>query len=552
MRFHEVVSICAVLLSFSGCDTVWRARFIRPERLVEACSKDGKGKAKACKEARKAPVIKCHMRSTGQVYVLGEWKLDQKRGVITGKGILYDAYRKVVSRGPMIVPLKEIALLETNRPYTISSVSGGALAVFGVLTAGTVAMTAFCIAHPKACWGSCPTFYASNGRRYTLQAEGFSKSVAKVLESTDIDALYFARPEGRRFSLFMTNEALETHVVKSVSVLAVPRNPGERVFRAGNTYLPARRLTAPSACTWEGGSCLEKMLAADMKEHVSPADLKDLAAKEIVSLVFPGPSSSEARLAAKKTRLGIVLVARNTLLNTFLFYELLSYMGRRAGEWWTKLETGGPRYAKIVKATTRLLGDVEVFVLLRSGWTRAGAFSEVGPIAREVQLVVLPGNVPSGPLRIRLRLTRGNWKLDHAALAEIGPERKAQELLPVGVDHKGRPDPVALKRLLDPNRYLITLPRDVYRIRFELPDKPDSSAGRSYELFLKSRGYYYEWIRKELTGKEDDAALMAFFLDPASTLRRLAPRYKQVERRMDRIFWNSRLKLPDMEAWVRP
>ncbi len=56
----------------------------------------------------------------------------------------------------------------------------------------SLAVTAYCIANPKACFGSCPTFYLEDegGREPERpQAEGFSESIARVLEARDIDAL---------------------------------------------------------------------------------------------------------------------------------------------------------------------------------------------------------------------------------------------------------------------------------------------------------------------------------------------------------------------------
>ena len=84
----------------------------------------------------------------------------------------------------------------------------------------SAAVTVVCLTNTKACFGSCPTFYAPEGERMVLQAEGFSDSIAPSLERRDVDALFRTRPTGRDLQLRLTNEALETHVIKEANLAA--------------------------------------------------------------------------------------------------------------------------------------------------------------------------------------------------------------------------------------------------------------------------------------------------------------------------------------------
>src|SRR5262249_17861237 len=156
----------------------------------------------------------------------------------------------------------------------------GELVVLGVVTAASLALTVACLSNPKACFGSCPTFYVSDGTAETLQAEGFSSSIARVFEATDVDHLWSARASARAFDVVMTNEALETHAVDSVRLLAVPRPRGARVFRAGDVYFPATALHAPRACASDRGSCLADVEKDDDREYLAAASERDLAEKE--------------------------------------------------------------------------------------------------------------------------------------------------------------------------------------------------------------------------------------------------------------------------------
>lgn len=256
-------------------------------------------------------------------------------------------------------------------------------------------------------------------------------------------------------------------------------------------------------------------------------DGKDLAARETLYLAFPRPTGN---------RHGLVVGARNSLLNTFLFYQLLAYMGKQVGEWFMKLERGPSKYTETVKSIGRTLGDIDIAVRTHRGWRRAGAFSETGPIAKELQLVRLPSGLPPGDIKIRITMTRGNWKLDYVALAELDAPVTPRYLVPNRVDYLDRPAPAALKRLRDPRVHLMTYPKDRYGIHFTLPGDP---AG--FELFLESRGFYYEWMRKEWLGEESAVRLVELLLHPRRAMRRLAPAYKKLEPHMESTFWKSRI-----------
>ena len=483
-----------------------------------------------------APFVKAHLKDGG-VVVLEYWSI--RENTLSGRGIAYDRDRSAVHKGELNVPLNGVVLLETNRPERFKNTN---IAVLAVLSGVSLVMTAVCLGNPKACFGSCPTFYAPTASGIELQAEGFSASVAKALEETDIDALFTAAPSSGRFVLVMTNEALETHLVRSVRLLAAPRNGAARVLRAGDAYYAAKTLTAPSACISESGDCLEAVRNVDQAEYLSPADARDLAARERITLTFPASRGRSRDRSVrpqggdrKRVRRGLLIAARNSLLNTFVFYQALAYMGRRAGELMAALERGG----LVVDATRgvgRRLGDVEAKARTRGGpWVPVGAFSEVGPIAREVQLLLLPETLGEGELEVELELTRGNWKIDQVALAELGDEVTPTRLDPVEVQRAGKVDPRALARLLDPEQYLVTYPGDRYEIVYELP-------GAESELFLESTGYYYEWIRSEWLPEENEDALRLLLTNPERALRELAPSYKRIEPHMERLFWQSRIR----------
>ncbi len=364
-----------------------------------------------------------------------------------------------------------------------------------------------------------------------MQAEGFSDSISPALEATDIDALYRARPTDRQLQVRMTNEALETHVVKAVDVLAVARPPGGRVmYAAGDGFYGAHALHTAQSCRAVEGPCDEALTAMDGRERSSTTDPDNLATPEEVTLVFP--PATGARASA-----GLVVAARQTLLTTFLLYQGLAYLGTQATAALSELERN-PALKARVEATHRLLGGIEVSVRNQDGqWDKAGEVFETGPIATDVHLVRLPPlPVGSGPVEVRLRLTRGNWRLDWVALAELGPRLQPTRVSATaitGTTDDGR------KVTAKAEDTLVTLPGDVYHLTFALPEHPER-----YELFLSSRGYYLEWIRQHWLADESRARAAMMLYTPSLALRVLAPAYKRQEADMERVFWGSRYARP--------
>jgi len=185
-------------------------------------------------EPARSPYLNAHLRD-GRFIAFNEWGVDSTGTVVTGNGRLLDASRNLVTAGPLSVPIDSVAIFEANSPTAMPPAMRALLIVLvgTAILAGValIALAIACASNPK-CFGSCPTFYVDDGERASLMAEGFSASVAPALEDTDVDALYRARPRGRAFEVTMKNEALETHVVRFVHVLAAPRLPGGRVFAA--------------------------------------------------------------------------------------------------------------------------------------------------------------------------------------------------------------------------------------------------------------------------------------------------------------------------------
>ena len=472
------------------------------------------------------PFLKAHLHS-GELVVLTAWSSpDEGASRLEGRGTRYDAFRAAIATGAVSVPLDSVALLESNDRETVGRLAFSGLVAFSALNAFVAGA---CLADPKSCFGSCPTFYAETEHGERLVAEGFSSSFARVIEATDVDVLPPAR--GKRLSLLMRNEAPETHAVRLVRLLAVPRRGEALVLPEGGGRLRrVLELVEPRACSAGARDCTAALGAHDGVEYFSPADATDLAARETVELVFPDGEGE----------LGIVLRARNTLLTTWLFYQTIASLGGDAGAWLAALERGDPALVERSLGLARALGGIEVSVTDAAGaWRSVGAFDEAGPIASDAHLLTLGvRRAEDGPVRVRLVMARGNWRVDQVALARLGELAEPLVMTPASVvDGDGVEDPAARSRLLDPERHLVTQRGDAWRLRFDLP--ADAS---DLHLFLETRGFWYEWMRGEWAGEDDPGMAALAFSDPHAALRRLAPAFKEREAGMERTFWSSRFR----------
>jgi hypothetical protein len=324
----------------------------------------------------------------------------------------------------------------------------------------------------------------------------------------------------------MTNEALETHVIRYADILAVKRLGAAAVLADANGgFWRASALVKPTSCEASEESCLASVRAFDGAERRSLADSADLAAREFVELTFPSQGDGS---------LGLAIASRQTLLPTFLLYQTLAWLGTSAGTWLAMLERTDSLAGERLGSIVRTLGGIEILVQDDDGrWIPAGHVSETGPLGSDLRVVPLPDHV--GGQHVRLRMAKGTWRIDYLALALLRERVAPVRIPPSEVLGRGEQRPDVLEKLLDSTAVLLTLPGDEYVLRYRLPDDFER-----HELFLESRGYYLEWMRSEWLAEENLSRAAKMLLDPAGALRELAPDFKRVEAGMEDVFWRSR------------
>jgi len=516
MRIINLLAATLIFLASSCSNYQFRSSYRSANTLLHDMNK-----------INERPFLKAH-HASGKVYVLGQdWRFDTIKGTVSGIGTLYDFNRKALISGQLEFPLDSILIFETNRK--IVNPESSRITALGILTGVNLAIGVLCWTNPKACFGSCPTFYMDGHNNiHQADAEGFSNAISPSLEYTDVDALNNPRVSGH-FALTMKNEALETHVVRQANLLAVPRLPGQTILHArNNQFYTVDAMLSPIAVNDGQQNHTDKFLQDEGDEWFSLADESNMSSKQELIAEFDVPSGSG--------ELGLSIHFRQTLMTTYLIYSALQYMGDEVSDVFAKIESQPELRSSLNKGIHGELGEIEVWLWNKqsSNWELQGSVYETGPIAINRQIVLF-STLAEGKTRVKLRLNRGLWRIDQLSLACGLQKVEPVVIKPQEVYYKGVADASALQKLADPDKQLLSMPGDEFRLVYQMPDASD------YALFLSSKGYYIQWMRDNWMNMKDMRKLRLMITQPATYLRNEAAAYKSYEAAMEDAFWTSRI-----------
>jgi hypothetical protein len=481
-------------------------------------------------DTTKVPFFKVHFKN-GDVSVLEKWDINKNKDTIIGQGKLYDFNRVQIEEGSLSFSVDEIAIVETNQLEAIKSRDRERIAALSVLTGANVVLDVFCIANPKACFGSCPTFYVDeNSSIHSANAEGFSSSTSPCFEKKDLDPLQY-NTSSKAFFLTMKNEALETHMVNELSIEAVLKNKNEKVYvDKKNNYYKSNQLFRPTKATVGQKDIKSKISRLDDLEYFSTTDSTDLFAQEEIILEFDHLPKGE---------FGLTLNYRQTLLSTFLFYTGISYMGDEAADYVAKMETNG-LMRQIVQNQHDKFGRIKLssWDSDNKEWKPIEEFDEKGPIAKNLILApIFNKNPQKDKLKIKLELTKGLWRLDYIGLDLIDTIANPIIIYPSEIEVIDGADYTIKDIKSDDKNYLISFPGNEFKFKFDLPETSNS---QDYELFLSSKGYYLEWIRQDWIKGKNIVKLNKMLMNDTQTWTDLAKEFKTMEHEMETVFWNSK------------
>jgi hypothetical protein len=478
--------------------------------------------------AKEKLYLKAHLKNGDVCIMKDAWSIDTVRNAVAGYGIRYNYNRRLITANDLVIPVDSVAIFETNKP--LKDTEKGRIGALTILASADAILGLICLTNPKACFGSCPTFYTgTNQDIHYANAEGFSSSIVPSMEKPDIDALDITVRQ-RDFSITMKNEALETHCVKDVKLLACPLNPGEHVYQTNHDlFYSSNKVYSLQQALAPEGDITALLATNDKHEWVSLSDKNDLAAREDVLLDYGYVRSDEP--------LALNISFRQSFLSTYLFYSTMGYMGNEVGTYFAKIETD-KKTRDFVNGMYEKCGGIDIFVWNEKtdAWDYQDTFNEKGPIAFNDLIMPLKTEERTGSLKIKLHIGKGSWKLDYAAVVNMKEELKPIAISAERIMKKGKEDTVAKACLNDSKEHLISMPGDVYKFSFALP-----SETTDYQLFLYTKGYYLEWMRDHWLKDKNLLSLKQMRDNPARFLKREAPHYKRYEREMNDLFWGSRI-----------
>ena len=476
---------------------------------------------------------KLHLNN-GDVAVLETWSNVQGDSIV-GQGRLYDPRRDVKHQGLLSFHIDDIAIGETN-DYTMfepnDEIRKEAL---GVLIAFNLAINVTCAIRPKACFGSCPTFYVEgNNNLRSCNAEGFSHAITPSLQSRDIDDLQYSS-SGEHFELTIKNEALETHVIDKVELLAFQKNESEQVLQSKDAFYLCSDIYELFEATNTTRDVTQHLRYIDDDEYFLSTDSTDLFAQDELILAFDAVDGIDK---------GLVLNFRQSLITTFLLYNGLSYLGDEVTDYIAKYEHHERYGARIFQP---IYEKSQIKVLIwnerKAKWQGVDEVFEIGPIAKNKILVPLPDikNLSQGQIKIKLVMPQGHWRLDYAAITEIKGKIKPMILQPYDITFNNRSSQDLRKCILEEgDQKMITIPGDVAVLSYDLPCYQQK---RDYQLMVAATGYYLEWMRMEWLQDKDISSFEKMLSLDSEFWTNLAKEYKEQEEEAEAFFWNSHVKL---------
>ena len=418
---------------------------------------------------------------------------------------------------------------------------GFASVLLGLTGGALTPLSLYCIANPKSCFGSCPTVYTRNGANWEFAAELFSYSISRLLESDDLDRLGPLGNFGSPFTLRVVNEALETHHINLMHLVAVRHPAGTLAFPTtdGNIVAVGGLREPFSAVNSEGKDILQTVRHGDDNAYRSDS----IMVREVKS----GRTSDWIDLRVRPTHrsgsVTLLLRLKNTLLSTLLFYEIvLGSQGVRAIDW-TERMNSDRLYAAQFRYIYSEFSGVKIKSWRDGAWKTVGAVPDAGPVGwKDVAIRVPVEN--EGELALRLEFFPDNMMIDYTGFDLSGDESvlNASELVPSAVRDGIGTLRSGIHPLVneDDDRYLVTEPGDAYRFVYDLPPGENEEV----TLFVRSKGYYTEWIRGDwITAPVGVQRFDLFHID--QTMMRLSELWIRERTAMESLFFRNRIPITE-------
>jgi hypothetical protein len=465
----------------------------------------------------------------GSVIVFKEG-FEATRDMVVGWGMKYNLTRSDSSMVQRVL-MDSVAFLE----YYKKNVQGGPCLVSVPPVAVVSALTGAVLF--VAIFGSCPTIYSFDGEYYSLEAETFSYSVTERLESDDLDRFDFGEIINGKYMIKVTNEAFETHYINYLAIMTVDHPEGYEPFpnERRDIVLFGKESRILEAKSKAGDEITELISSRD--DHWYQSD--SFVVKKLTGVVIRDWVDIKVHIPEGSQKMYVAFRLRNTLLNTVLFYDvILRSQGIRALNWLGS-KTSNIFYAWRLSKWYKKHFGLRIQLFDGDKFKEAAWIRDAGPISWRQVAVELP--VPDGDTaRLRFTFLPDNLVIDWIGVSfdqnndyEIRTV-ECDEIIDLNTDRKCNYVDFIKKR---DKQYLITYPGDSYNLKFKVDHLPEE---RRRTYFLKSRGFYIEWLRKEwLAQIQKDMGDVVFNLND-ETIKKTAQLWVTKKHRFEKEFFESK------------
>jgi hypothetical protein len=393
-----------------------------------------------------------------------------------------------------MVPVDSVAAME----YFEQNVQGarvGASILLGAVVGSEIAVGS--IALLKAIFGSCPTVYSLHDGSERLEAECFSYSIAKTFEMTDYDRLGPQELKNGRVVLRLKNEALETHYIDRFTLCYADHPAGTELFPADNgDVVAAGHLMEPlSAVNSQGKDVLPLISSRDGSTYsidsASASEMLSARKRDWITCRVPVSKSSDG--------ITVAIRARNSLENTVLLYDvMMRNQGLNVLEWTRDLNTSSLDALELAGWYRDNAGiDIQVF---RGGeFVSAGKIFDTGPIAWKLAAERVPAEPGVDTLLVRLEFLPDNWDIDWIGFDPeytTPPPVKEAVCVSCTSNNDRSQEDAAVRIGYADGSYFVTYPGESYDLTFD-PGAAPADPGMERTYFVRSTGYYIEWVRPE-------------------------------------------------------
>ena len=455
---------------------------------------------------------------------------------ITGKGVVVEFGTNEHSSKDVKIPLDSILAMITYEETT-SGARHFANFLLGLTGPPLTFLGVYCLACPKCCFGSCPTIYDVDGEGNELIAELFSESISKQLQTSDLD-LFKQNITSETLRLKITNEALETHYIDKFELLFVDHPLGTKVFPDNNNKLAViKSLTPLSKAETKAGENITSTLLLEDGEHYRSGVEKTAELKNGYSVDFVEITPATCSNNSKK----MFIRYRNTLLSTTLLYDVVLGSQGIEGLSWTKKMNEDSIYASQFKTIYQTFSGIAVKVLIDGEWKIIGKLKDAGPLSWKEVVIDIPKEFNNS--RIRLEFVPDNFMIDYVAFdtTSIGNKKTSTSIqYPNKITNANGESRNQIQEYLQQSdkSYLQTNPGDSYLLEYNVI----LSENKLHTAFIKSSGYYNEWIRGSwITNKKNLYTFDLYNIN--STLEQLSNCWQENYEILESEFNNSRVIL---------